>query len=217
MSTALVIPDVKGSVDQSMEVFNEMAKSSDYLPRLQLVTGNSELSNSGVARPGEYVVVTNKTTNKVLGASVICWPLKFRHKALNTGGDTPIASFDVNSKLYATIRAQSAVKDSGCMFGPEFLLYIPDSGFCTYHMSSKTARNVSPSVQAILLVGKPMVLTSKLIKKPKYSWHGPVAHESSVFPEQPPGDKMLIQITKFLNPEGSQVELADAPASSREQ
>lgn len=217
MSTAIAIPQVESSVDQSMEVFNEMAKSSDYLPRLQLLTGNSGLAQSGEGKPGEYVVVTNKTSNKLLGVSVVCWPLGYRHKALNTGGETPIASFDVKSPVYAKIRALSAVKDSGCMYGPEFLLFIPEAGFCTYHMSSKTARNVSPSVQAILLNRKPMVLTSKSITKGRFKWHGPEANESSVFPEQPDGTKLLTQLQKFLNPSSSNVEMADTPASSREQ
>src|SRR6185436_3266869 len=217
MSTALVIPQVESSVDQSMEVFDQEAKSSDYLPRLQLLSGNSELCQNGTGRPGEYVAVTNKQTNKLLGASLVCWPLGFRHKALNTGGENPIASFDVKSKLYNEIKALSAVKDSGCMYGPEFLLFIPDFGFCTYHMSSKTARNVSPDVQAILKNQKPMVLTSKMIKKPRYTWPSPVANESSIYPELPPGDQMLIQLQKFLNPKSSNVEMADKPTSTREQ
>lgn len=217
--TGLAIPEVSvpANVSQSMDVFKDMAKSSDYFSRLQLLTGNSELVQNGAGRPGEYVLIVNKQTHFLLGATVIGWILGWRPKALRTGGDQPMAFFDVKSPEFLEVQRLSAVKDSGCMFGPEFLLYVAEKGFCTYHMASKTSRNVAPNVMALYEKRVPLALTSTHIKKPKFSWHGPVANESSVRPPQPEPETLKATLQKFLTPTSSQAEMADAPKTNREQ
>jgi hypothetical protein len=192
---------------QDDKEFNTIAGNT-YLPRLQLCGGNSDLCKTGVISIGSYAWIQGKDNAADLGKKVVAIVLAWRSKAVDMSEDI-ITSFDQNSAMFKSIKEKSEISDSKCMFGPEFLLYVPDRGFCTYHMASKTSRNTAPSVFQCMKDRKPVVLGSVLIEGKKHKWHGPTAVSSSTpLPSYPEVDEVNAQIQSFSNPPQSSTELA---------
>lgn len=192
--------------------------SKGYLARFQLFGSNSGACIEGKIGAGRYGIVKDDVITdlgKEVDAIIITW----RPKALQIEDGDIIADHDENSVTYQKIVELSQVKDSGCMHGPELLLWVPSQGiFCTYHMSSPTARREAEKMESLL--GCAVTFRSKLIDPPKskYKWHGPVATACSTPLDVPPIEDMQEEATKFKNPTKSGVELAgdDVDDSGRE-
>jgi len=204
---ALVPVDVLGNSDGALAV----ASSSVFLPRIQLYGGNSEACKEGKIGIGQYGLVRGKDDLEVLGAEVDVLVLVGRAKALQIG-EQIITVYDHNDPVFKEIANQSETKDSGAMFGPEYLFWVPQADtFATFFMSSKTARREAKAVHA--LIGFAATLKAQYIKTEKYSWHGPkiVKAVSPTF-DVPDAESLKEEIHKFRNPPQSRVEAA--PASS---
>jgi len=131
----------------------------------------------------------------------------WRPKALSTN-DPVISVYDVDDAEFKRIQEQSDVANSGCMFGPEFLVYIPAAGkFATFFMGSKSQRRESPNMKARM--HQAATLKSKLIETPKYKWQNPVVVPCSTPFELPDLQAVKEQIEKFTNPPVSEIERVD--------
>lgn len=196
------------------DAFGAVATSSKFLPRLQLFTSNSDPVKEGKIPMGTYGLVTGKDQITTLGDEVSVLVLAWRPKALDLGGDDIVSSFDHNSDLFKSIQKQAEVPNSGCMFGPEFLVWIPSlETFATFFMGSKSMRRESPNVKALL--GGPATLKVTLIKTPKYKWHNTITTKCSTPFNIPDLDDVLTHVEVFNNPPAEEKEPADQEPRAR--
>lgn len=178
----------------------------NFLPRLQLFTSNSDEVKRGVIGVAEYGVITGKDQLTKAGKTVVVVPLAWRAKAMVVKDvEKPLAYHKPQSKEFKEIRARAdADSNSGNMYGPEFLMWMPGTGYVTFFMGSKTARNAATPVRALL--PKPNgslragVLSAVFIEAKGFSWHGPVISPSDQSFDGPPPETVVNMITNFLNP-----------------
>lgn len=152
--------------------------------------------------PGHYGLVRAKDQVEDLGEELDVMPLALRVKALQIDGNDIITVYDHTSPEYQRIAEQSVIKDSGCMYGPEFLLWIPDAvTFATFFLSSPSARGEAPSLLNLLKERSGATLKWRLAKNKKnQSWEVPIAIACSSWAYSLPLDQIAEQVNKFLNP-----------------
>lgn len=195
------------------KVFDQVASATKFLPRLQLFSSNSTEVKEDKIRQGSFGLVTMKgqpvidLTNTV-DVLICVW----RPKALDMSDTNNVVSiFDVKNPTFVAIAQRADDTDSGCMFGVEFLVWVPSvQKFATFFCGSKTARRESINIKG--LCGKPVTLKSHLIKKGKHSWHGPRAFECSTPIEMPDITELKARIDEFNNPPATDVEEAPSDA-----
>ena len=199
--------------------FDAIAKSSDFLPRLQLYTKGKAV-NKKLVEPGNYgIPVTDDEVND-LGDEIDLLPLARRPKAIDLKDpENIVAVFDVSDPEFKRIQAQSAEKESGCMYGPSFLVYERSTGqFLEFFCGTKSARTEAKRIFPYLPLTQeridsdpnladqqphdamPVTMKSRLVEKGQWSWHVPVAVKCSTpFTKIPPTAVIVEQIVKFLD------------------
>jgi len=183
--------------------FDAAAAGTAYLPRLQLLTSNSKLCKSGAFPTNHYALVRDQKHDD-LGKNVDVLIVVWRPKALETG-DAVISCFDPEDAEFVRIQEKSGQKDSGCMCGPEFLVWIPSvKAFATFFMGTKSARRESANVKA--RVTKSATLGSQLCKNKKFEWFAPECSACSTPFEMPPKALLMETVEKFNNPPKSEIE-----------
>ena len=189
----------------------------DYLPYFRLYGSNTDavkedkigIAHYGMERDGN-ITDAGKEVDVVILAG--------RPKAVQTG-DNMIVDYHpdvdddgkVTNSTFLHIMKMSGVKDSGAMYGPELLLWVPClNSFVTWHLNNKTARREAKNVHIDSFYGNAATLKAKLIapEASKYKWHGPVIVTQSAKLELPPLEEIKEQIKKFLDPPRNQVEVA---------
>jgi len=176
MSEELIKTDSNSELDKA---FDDLVVSNSYQTRVQLYGGNSKDVKKNLIGIGRFGIPRSKENIDDLGTEFNCIPLDFRYKALDTSGDDVVQTFDVDSKEFQEIKEKSFEKDSGCMFGVEFLLWMPEqSEFVTLYLSSKSSRPEAKPLRN--LKGKAAHIKSDLAETKKYSWHVPVVSTSDV-------------------------------------
>jgi hypothetical protein len=186
------------------KVFDSLT-SQAFLPRIQLMTSNSEKCKSGEFPINHYAIVRDQTY-KDLGVSVDVLVCGWRPKAMLVG-DQVISRFDHESDAFKALQAKSEEKDSKCMWGYEFLVWVPSQRvFGAFFMGSKSARREAPHVKARM--NKPATLASKKIETSQYTWYGPQVSDCSTPFDMPTKEDFLKEMTKFSNPPESEVEVA---------
>jgi len=194
------------------EAFKSL-QSGTYLSRLQLMTSNSKQCKAGAFPVNHYATISQgnyKDVGKELDALVITW----HPKAIEMGDEAVVSTFDSESDLFKDIQERSEVADSGCMWGFEYLLYLPDTQeFTTFFFGSKSARREAPNMQAQLQ--KAATISSKLIETKKYSWQAPKITACSTPFDLPTQEEIAENIEKF-NKEPEAPELAEDEASERQ-
>jgi hypothetical protein len=195
------------------KAFDATSAGGKYLPRLQLMTSNSEKCKCGEFPINSYALVIGETYHD-LGKEVDCLVIAWRPKAIEMG-DAVITIHDHTDPEYARIVAKSEEKDSGCMHGPEFLMWVPSKEkFATFFLGSKSGRKEAPAIRALLR--QAATLKSKKIETPKYTWYAPQATPCSTPFKMPEMSDVMIEVEKFNNPPKSEVEKApEAPAEGR--
>lgn len=185
--------------------FNSVA-STGFLPRLQLLTSSSGPCKEGEFPVNHYAMVKGKNYIDLSG-EVICLVIAWRPKALRMG-DEFMAVFDINDPEFKKIEEESGQQDSGCMFGPEFLVYLPnEKEYATFFMGSKTARNESPNMKQ--LIGKAATLSHQKISSKKYSWCAPQVVPCTTPFDIPDIDEIKEIAEKFNNPPKQEIETVD--------
>lgn len=187
--------------------------ASAWLPRLELKGSNSDAVKEELVPVG-YALVTSKTNMKGLGKTINIVPIEFRYKAVRICKDGAIlTSYDPKSEKFRAIMAESDIKDSGCMYGPEFLVAIQDVGIATLHCNSKSHRLVAPQIKDRLRKGA--TLGVDLAENAKGKWNVITVKD---FGGQFEIDiqKVTDELPKFLNPKEDGVEVAKPVESSRE-
>lgn len=194
----------------SADIFNDLTASDfTFFNRIQLFGGKSNCVQEGKIPANHYGIPVDGEYID-LGDEVDAVLLAFRPKALDTNCEPPVESFDPESDVFQRIQELAPVKDSGAMFGPEFLLYVPSAEmYVTFFMSSKTAKREARKMFPMLRSA--ITLKSKIIKNDKYVWTGPVVINCSTPLALPPVEDIESKIKQFLNPPAkTATEVADS-------
>lgn len=229
MTTALTTADSLTNLPSTDVVdLSKYGSETNFLSRLQLVT-KGKFVDKGKIAPGHYGVPSGEDEIVDLGATVDVLVLAVRDKALDTSESPPIAVFDENDEFFQDIKERSGGQNSGCMYGPSFLMFERNSGtfyefFCMNKSSRQEAYNIGqflPVSEASAKKNKtkahgaiPCTLKAKYIEKPSYSWHAPQTGKCSTpitnLPERSVIDE---QIERFINPKSNSPEIADEKGS----
>ena len=185
-----------------------VAKNQDYLPRIKLCQGNAkEVLQKKIAAGGNYALVKSKDDLEDLGPSIDLVVCSGRPKAMRTG-DQIIVVLDQESEEFKKIVAESKVKDSGCFYGPEYLVYIPVAEtFATLFMNNPTMRREAPAVHARLR--KAATITTHLIEGKLHTWFGPKCSDCSSPLNLPELSVVTSFVEAFENEESSQIETVE--------
>lgn len=183
--------------------FNATQSGGSYLPRVQLMTSGSAVCKSGEFPTNHYALVADQS-HQDLGKNVDVVVVSWRPKALETG-DAVISVHDPASEEFQRIQSKSFESESGCMFGPEFLVWIPQvKKFATFFMGSKSSRREAPNVKARLK--QAATLGSKKIETKKYTWFAPSCTACTTPLEMPTRESFVTTIEQFLNPPKPDIE-----------
>lgn len=198
-------------------IFSELAKGGNWLPRLQLFsTASKEVKAGKTELINQYVIVKGKDNFDIVGKEIPVLPLSWRAKAMQFHDGSVISKFDPTDDGFKKIAEKSGTQNSGCMYGPEFLLYVPDrKAFVSFFMGSVSARIEAPNLKSFLDEQVAATLGSKFLSNKKGAWQSPTA-KSCTTPFEVPEDAAIIeQVAKFNNPPKDEVEAADAGTGDR--
>jgi hypothetical protein len=223
----------------SDQAFDETAKGSDFLGRLQLFSKQTEVTE-GLIGAGRYGVKESATEITDLGASCDVLPLARRHKAVDMSDrEAIVANYNPESAEYQRIVATSAGKNSGCMHGISFLVFERKTGrFLEFYCGSESARRAAKQLYPYLpltaadLAAKraanvdttglephgpqPITLKCDLIKKQDFKWHVPLVNKCSTpFTNLPSMERIVKEITKFLTVKDDGIETVDASTAGQ--
>lgn len=215
------------------EDFDAIAKSSDFLPRLQLYTKGKAV-NKKLVQPGNYGIPVTDDEVTDLSDEIDILPLARRPKAIDLKDpENIVAVFDVNDPEFKRIQVQSAEKESGCMYGPSFLVYERNTRqFLEFFCGTKSARTEAKRIFPYLPLTQeridrdpklaeqqphdaiPVTMKSRLVEKGQWSWHVPVAVKCSTpFTKLPPTAVIVEQIVKFLDTKREGAAVVQEPAA----
>lgn len=193
--------------------FGAISSSSEFLPRFQLFGSNSDACKEGKIGIGHYGLVNGEEIVD-LGKEIDVLLVTWRPKALEISDDGVLAVHDTKHHDFARIKKTAGQPNSGCMFGPEFLLYVPSQEkFATFFAGSKTSRKKAPTIRTML--GGAATFKAELIKTKKFSWHGPVVTPCSTPLDLPPDEDINFEIERFVNPPEPKIETAQTEERAR--
>ena len=189
--------------------FQGVASGGKWLPRVQLFGSNSDAAKMGLIPIGTYGLVNGKNLIP-LGNEVDVLVVAWRPKAMEIGDGEVTSAFNPKSALFKDLVAKSDEADSGCMFGPEFLVYLPgQKQFATFFMGNKSARREAPAVKSC--IGKAATLKVTLASNKKYKWHTSVCVACSTPFDLPAIDEIKEKANEFCNPPDAASEVPDVP------
>ena len=213
-----------GSDDQ----FIELAKSTEFLGRLQLYTKGKAI-NKGQVKPGHYGIPEGEDVID-LGDQIDLYVLARRPKAIDmTDMEALFISYDMDSEEFKRIAAKSTESDSHCQYGPSFLVFERTTKrFLEFFCGSKSTRSEAKKVYPFapltdadiarqaaagndvseLAAHGPieMTLKSRLVEKGTYSWHVPVVVKCGRPVTLPKWDRVKVEVATFLDCKGDGVE-----------
>jgi hypothetical protein len=202
-AVALTSDEQRGLQKYSEDDFDKIAAPS-WLPRVQLMTSNTDAAKSGSFPVNHYALIKGKV-HIDLGESVDVFVHVWRPKALDTS-EGVVSAFDPDCGEFKRIQAASFTKNSGCMFGPEFLITVKGHGLATFFMGSKSSRAEAPNLKAFIpgyaTLGKLFVPPKKT--NPNSWWTPQVSQCSSEFDYE--SKDLRTQIDIFNNPPATEIE-----------
>ena len=211
MTDMMTLPDGAVAAHDDSD-FDAATQSQKYLPRLKLMTAASKQCKDGDFPINMFALIRDQDHQEV-GASLDGFVCAWRPKALDMSGSEVITVYDLKKDSdgkptgeYLRIQLKSEEKDSMCMVGPEFLVWIPEVGvFATYFMGSKTARRESKNVKGRMHMA--VTLTSQKIEtKSGYTYFSDKCTACSQPLTEPDQDKFAEVLKDFNNPQVEEVE-----------
>jgi hypothetical protein len=214
--------------------FMELAKSTDYLQRLQLFTKGKAI-NKKLVGPGNYGIPVSDDEVTDLGDCIDVIVLARRPKAIDmTDDEAIIVNYDPESEEFKRIAEVSLEKESHCMYGPSFLVYERSQNcFLEFFCGNKSSRSEAKKIYPYLPLSQadidakasraedvsdlkphgplPLTLKSRLVEKGTYSWHVPVVVKCQTqFTKVPPMERIVKEINDFITIKDNGVERAVA-------
>jgi hypothetical protein len=209
--------------NEALEALDDVAKASDFLPRIQLVT-KGKYVDTGKIPPGRWgVPQTGGEDIEDLGDSIDVIPLAVRPKALDISDrEAIVTSYDNKSEEF--LRIKQAPKNSGCMWGPSFLVLERSTGrLHELFFGNKSGRNEAGKLKPFLPSNgngpQPATLGIRYKQTSDYGWHVPVVKKcSEPFDEDAvkvSNEELRTEIDKFLNPKEEEVEVVEEEKKTR--
>jgi len=193
-----------GAIQKYDASLAKQLSGSAFLPRLQLMTGNSDKCKKNEFPINKFALISGQKHTDI-GAEVNVLCLVWRPKAIDTKSDEIIICHDFENPEFDRIKQDSKEKDSGCMYGQEFLVWIPSiEQFATFFMGTPTSRREAPSMLALLQ--KAATLKPEMIKTKKYTYFSPGVSMCSTKFQLPDKAECLAQIKDFNNPKAVEVK-----------
>lgn len=188
--------------------------SSEYLPRLQQMTSNSDKCKSGEFPINHYAFIAGENYED-LGKQLDVLFLAWQPLAMDTSSGSPLYFYNQNSPNFLKTQQKSGVQDSGCMYGPNFLVWIPQlQKFATFFAGTKSLRRDAAAFDSFLKQGAFCTLEMTQRKTPKYTWFSTAASKCNASYDMPPADEATAKAIKmFQDAKDSEVELADQKES----
>jgi hypothetical protein len=204
--------------------FDDLAKGADFLGRLQLFSKGNAVGR-GLIAPGHWGVPEDADSITCIGKTVDCIPFVRRPKAIDLSDtEAIITNYDMESDEFQRIADESLKKDSGCMYGPSFLVYERTTGrFLEWFCGTKSTRSESKKIFPFLALSEedierrkltgiephgplPFTMNIKFIEKKRFSWHAPVVVPCSTPFADINRKKLVFEMERFLNPSDAGVE-----------
>lgn len=220
MSTTVSVPEQKVTLAQLREVLApanlaavQDVVGSEFLPYIALGQGQSELVQKGELQLGHFALIQGKNVIP-LGSEFCAIVLDVRPCAIQFTPEM-IVSYDTNSDLFRSIKERSSLPDSGCGYGPQFLVYLPDyNRFATYGFLSASARNEAVNIMSEMATGNGTAVVMQhservTSKKNGKSWFVQVTRPCARTDFQIPLEETHMLIEKFRNPTSTDAEVAD--------
>lgn len=209
LPTDFAMPVAKYSDDAKS--LGDVITATGFLPRVQLFGGNSNACKEGKIGVGRYGLTVSKDEIIDLTAQFDCYPFMWRFCGVRLVDGNVHSYYNPQSPDFRQLMKEAdTVKDSGCFYGLEFLIWVPAvSKFATFFFNSKTSRRQAPNMKAILEERKAATMKTEYIKTKKYSWHGPIVVVCSTPFPLPPLEDIKEQADRFANPKESVVEKVD--------
>lgn len=188
----------------TLDQLDEVSQASEYLPRIQLI-GKGKYVDTGKIAPGHWGIPQPGGEDIVdLGTKIDIIPMEGRTKALDVADKENIISvYDATDAEFQRIK--NAPKNSGCMWGPSYLVIERSTGkLYELFFSNKSGRQEAGKLKPFLVNRAPATLGIRYKKTPDYGWHVPVVTKcSEPFSKDslPSMDKINEEIAKFKNPE----------------
>jgi hypothetical protein len=174
--------------------------STFYFPRVSISSANSKTFTEFNVPLGHWALTNRESVD--LGPEIDALVIAVRGKAMRFG--SMVINYEPDSETFKQIMAESTVKDSGSVYGPEYLLYLAGQSFATYFCSSVSARNESPEIRKHMY--KAVTLKSRLITKP-YRYFVPIASECPTFSEIPEPEAINDAYERYMSLKSSEVEI----------
>jgi len=203
----------------------EVSKGSDFLPRLQLITKGKYVDTGKIA-PGHWgVPLTGGEEIEDLGEKIDIIPLDARPKALDVADKEAIISvYDTRDPEFQRIK--NAPKNTGCMWGPSFLVLERSTGkMYELFFGNASGRSEAGKLRPFLPSKdspspSPASLGIRYKKMPDYGWHVPVVTKCSepFDPSNCPDDAAITkEVERFRNPSKGTEKVPEeqAPAKGR--
>ncbi len=102
-----------------------VSKNKEYLPRLKLCGSQAGECQRGLVKIGHYALIKSREDVTDIGNDFDVIIIAGRAKAVQLS-DPPIQSFNPECALFKDLQDESTKEDSEAMYGPEFLVYIPE-------------------------------------------------------------------------------------------
>jgi len=190
----------------------EAPEPTGYAKRIQLVS-KGKLVDTGKCLPGSLAIVDGESVVS-LGKEIDFVPLAVLDKALDCSGGTVSVEFGRSNPKYQEIANRSLTANSGCMFGPCFLVWERTHGqFFEIFLNNKSARMEAAKLYPHLPISaaaakangieaqapKRTKMATKYVTKGKNSWFVPVVTESTAkFDKVPTNEQLITAVTSFL-------------------
>jgi hypothetical protein len=184
-----------------------MSSGGGFLPRVQFLSGNSDKVKKKEFPMDHFAFILGKNKYEDLGEEFDCLVVAMRPKALDTSDpDGIITCHDPKLEdkkftgTFADIADRAGKKDSGCMFGPEYLLWIPaKAAFATMFFCNPSLRNEAPNMQAKL--GNAATIGYQYIDTGKFQYNSPAIKDCTTVFDLPTQEAVNDECQKFLNPQ----------------
>lgn len=212
MSNEIALSNLKinlpAQLVDEMDSYDDVAKGSDFLPRLQLITKGKYVDKGKIA-PGHWGVPLTGEEITDLGTKIDIIPLVYRPKAMDVSNPAMIiVSFDKDSdefKRIVSAKKKPGQTSTGCIWGPTFLVYERSTAkFYELFMSNKSGRTEAPKMRPFLLVSTggvptPASISIRYKEKGSNGWHVPDISKCTMpFEVVPTQEEIEAQIAKFM-------------------
>lgn len=193
-----------------LDALAKVAKGSDFLPRLQLVT-KGKYVDQGKITPGHFGVPQAGGDEILdLGDSVDIIPFLFRPKAMDVSDKEAIITVFDNTEDPEFKRIIAAPKNTGCFWGPTFLVYERSTAaFYELFFNNASGRSEAGKMRAFLPTeqngGVPgaATITSRYKTKGEWGWHVPVINKCTLeFDAAPAIEAINEAVDKFKTMKG---------------